>query len=73
LKRADGVVRLSLFDNGRGFVRTPQPGAAPARFGHGLAGIEEKVKLMGGSFDLQSEPGKGTRLTVECAEPAKRV
>ena len=66
LKRTDHVVRLSVFDNGRGFVRSSQNEPARERFGHGLAGIAERVKLMGSEFDLQSAPGRGTRLTVIC-------
>ena len=72
LKRADGVVRFSLFDNGRGFVRASQTGLMPPRFGHGLAGITERVKLLGGEFDLQTAPGRGTRLTVQCRIPTKK-
>lgn len=58
LKREAGSVRFSIFDNGRGFVK-------PARSdGRGLVGIAERVRLLGGKFDIQSAPGKGTRLTV---------
>jgi len=55
-----------LFDNGRGFARAAIADSTRARFGRGLAGIAERVKLMGGEFDLQSGPGRGTRLTVTC-------
>ncbi|HEU0009903.1 MAG TPA: two-component regulator propeller domain-containing protein [Verrucomicrobiae bacterium] len=72
LKRADGTVRLSLFDDGCGFVRSSHTEPAQARFGHGLAGIAERVKLMGGEFELQSTPGRGTRLTVGCRVPTTR-
>jgi signal transduction histidine kinase/ligand-binding sensor domain-containing protein len=66
LKQTDGIVRFSLFDNGRGFARAAIADSTRARFGRGLAGIAERVKLMGGEFDLQSGPGRGTRLTVTC-------
>lgn len=66
LKREDDVVRLSLLDDGRGFNNSARVTTPRARFGHGLAGIEERVKLMGGEFDLQSAPGRGTRLTIVC-------
>jgi signal transduction histidine kinase/ligand-binding sensor domain-containing protein len=58
LKREAGSVRFSIFDNGHGFVRPM------GSDGHGLVGIAERVRLLGGKFDLQSAPGKGTRLTV---------
>lgn len=69
LTHADGIVRLSLFDNGRGFVESSPLAPARARFGQGLAGITERIKLMGGEFELQSAPGRGTRLTVTCRIP----
>ena len=58
LQREAGAVRFSIFDNGRGFVK---PGRSD---GHGLLGIAERVRLCGGKFDIQSTPGKGTRLTA---------
>ena len=72
LQRTDGTVLLSIFDNGRGFLKSTQSDPARVRFGHGLAGIEERVKLFGGEFELQSTPGRGTRLTVHCVIPAPR-
>ena len=33
--------------------------------GAGLLGIQERVAWLGGSFDIQSRPGQGTRLTIE--------
>lgn len=66
LKREDGVVRLSLFDNGRGFAKAVWTDSTPSRFGQGLTGIAERVKLLGGELDVQSAPGRGTRLTVTC-------
>ena len=71
LRRAGGVVRLSLFDNGRGLGVSSQTELIRARFGHGLAGIAERVKLLGGEFTLQSAPGRGTRLTVEMPDSHK--
>jgi signal transduction histidine kinase len=32
--------------------------------GWGLAGIQERAALVGGTFDIDSAPGQGTRLTV---------
>ncbi len=31
----------------------------------GLLGVQERVALVGGKFQVESEPGRGTRLTVE--------
>jgi signal transduction histidine kinase len=48
---------LMVEDDGRGFD--------PARTrGLGLLGMEERVKLLGGRLEIQSQPGKGTVLRV---------
>ncbi|KWT57282.1 hypothetical protein ADL21_35570 [Streptomyces albus subsp. albus] len=52
------AARLVVSDDGRGFV---PDGAAT---GFGLLGMRERVHLVGGSVDIDSGPGRGTRLTV---------
>jgi two-component system NarL family sensor kinase len=48
-------VILEIIDNGRGF----EPGQTPAdRFG--LVGMNERMRLMGGSLELKTNPGAGT-------------
>lgn len=49
-------VAASIEDDGRGFV----PGAA----GNGLKSISERVALLGGAFELDSAPGRGTTLEI---------
>jgi signal transduction histidine kinase len=52
----DSII-LSVEDDGSGFD--------PKRTrGLGLVGMEERVKQLGGRMDVQSSPGKGTRLRV---------
>lgn len=48
---------LIVEDNGTGFNPEQVP---PGRYG--LVGINERVRLLGGAFRLQSSPGNGTRL-----------
>ncbi|MEO3855396.1 sensor histidine kinase [Acrocarpospora sp. B8E8] len=48
--------RLIVADDGRGF--------APEREGFGLLGMRERVELAGGSVEVDTGPGTGTRLTV---------
>ena len=57
----DGALRLSVTDDGRGF----DPAAPGAGFG--LAGMRERVLLLGGSLDVASGPA-GTR--IEATLPA---
>jgi signal transduction histidine kinase len=57
--------RFSLLveDDGGGFVPGSQPGAGAGHFG--MEGMRERAERLGGTLDLQSEPGAGTRVRVE--------
>ncbi len=52
-------VRLIVQDDGKGFPE----GASSGRFG--LVGMRERARLLGGSFQVESSPGAGTRITAE--------
>lgn len=52
----DGCARLVIEDDGAGFE--PDTSAD----GFGLAGMTERLGLVGGSLTVDSEPGRGTRL-----------
>jgi len=67
LSAADGQVRLEVVDQGRGFSPPPLVGPeATERVEHiGLRGMRERVSLVGGTFNIESAPGAGTRITVE--------
>jgi len=54
---------LSIKDNGVGFDPDDLT-QEPQKRGFGLFGIKERLKGVGGRLDLQSEPGKGTRLVA---------
>ncbi|MFZ5922899.1 MAG: sensor histidine kinase [Chloroflexota bacterium] len=57
------VVRLKVRDNGRGFLlRSVNQGQG--RISLGLAGMEERANLLGGSFNIVSSPGEGTIIQV---------
>ncbi len=61
----DGKTNLSIRDNGKGF-QVPSGMADLANVGKlGLAGMEERVRLVSGKLALQSKPGEGTEVTVE--------
>ena len=69
IQREAGGLRVSLFDNGCGFdVQERRAGVGAGR-GLGLTGMDERVKYLGGSLDLQSAPGRGTRITVQIPLP----
>jgi signal transduction histidine kinase len=65
LERRDSGLCLVVEDNGRGFDPTSGEAAAAGRRGFGMRQLAERAKLMGGRVDVQSQPGAGTRVTVE--------
>ena len=58
-------VVLQIKDNGRGFQRKDCPGPEEGHFG--LLGITERAKRLGADVTIQSEPAKGTVITVQVA------
>src|SRR2546421_12730463 len=52
--------RLVIEDDGHGFDVDARPARA-IQEGHGLANIEERVRELGGTLELESAPGAGTR------------
>ena len=58
--RGDGQLELSIADNGKGF---PAEADAPRqRGGIGLVSMRERAELLGGTLDIETSPGQGTRL-----------
>ncbi|MEP7358176.1 MAG: GAF domain-containing protein [Anaerolineales bacterium] len=63
LAQPDGQVCLTIADDGLGF--DPAAAPAPGRDGGlGLVGIRERVDHLGGTFNIESAPGQGTRVAV---------
>jgi signal transduction histidine kinase/ligand-binding sensor domain-containing protein len=65
LTKESAVLRLVVEDNGRGFQRGGLESTPPDQRGFGLRQIAERARMMGGRVAIQSQPGHGTRLTVE--------
>lgn len=61
----DGKTVLTIRDNGRGFGLPKRVSDLASTGKLGLAGMEERARLLGGGLTLQSELGKGTTVTVE--------
>ncbi len=60
IKSEDGRLLVKVSDDGPGFDHH-----AAVKDGRlGLAGMRERVEVLGGSFDLQSKPGLGTVIRV---------
>jgi PAS domain S-box-containing protein len=62
LWRTADSIGVRIKDQGRGF--TPKEVLA-AHTSSGLAGMIERVRLLGGQLTIESAPGQGTRLTAE--------
>ena len=56
------TVRISVFDNGIGFDCDELPQRRTNRPSLGLAGMEERAALLGGTVTVQSRPGYGTEI-----------
>lgn len=62
LKLADGYIRLKITDDGRGF----EPAGAMAKpESFGLAGMRDRVALLGGQMEVSSRLGRGTAIAIE--------
>ena len=59
----------SVTDNGCGFDPEAAPGVLQGHFG--LQGIQERIDEIGGTFEIASAPGKGTKATISIPTPQK--
>ena len=63
LSSTSDYVLLNLVDDGCGFVYQAE------HEGFGLIGMKERVDQMGGKFEIQSEPGRGTETVITLLRP----
>lgn len=61
----DAAVRIEVEDDGKGFDVEAIRRQADKAVGLGLLGMEERIALLGGRFQIESNPGGGTRLVIE--------
>lgn len=61
----DGVVVASVEDDGSGFDVGEIQGVAEHRKGLGLATIQERVEMVGGTVQVDSRIGRGTKVRIE--------
>jgi PAS domain S-box-containing protein len=64
LNETDEGIELAVTDNGRGLAATENKKT------FGLLGMRERITILGGSFDIVSQPGQGTR--ISCRLPLQR-
>jgi PAS domain S-box-containing protein len=64
----EGKTAITVSDNGQGFNLPQKMDDLPRSGKLGLAGMQERAQLLGGVLRIQSEPGKGTSITIEVPE-----
>ncbi len=61
----EAMIRITIRDNGIGFDPSLRIGELVKGGRLGLAGMRERVQLLGGTLDIKSQRGKGTIVTIE--------
>lgn len=69
LRREDGRFALEIADDGGGFDPAAALRGGLAGESSGLLGMEERARLLGGHFEIDSTPGAGTRVRAEFVKP----
>jgi ligand-binding sensor domain-containing protein/signal transduction histidine kinase len=55
-----GHLLMIIADNGLGFTVPALSSGPAARVGHGLGNMVQRLEIVGGCFELESQPGRGT-------------
>lgn len=61
----EGKTKISIGDNGKGFDSGRSLADLPREGKLGIAGMEERVRLLNGNMRIESEPDKGTKVMIE--------
>ena len=65
VKQGDGILKLSIKDDGKGFDMEELKTMGAKRSGIGLLGMRERVAAIGGRLFIDSAPGKGTTVRAK--------
>ena len=60
----DGKLELAIRDDGRGFDVRDAMNRAASGTALGLLGMQERVQILGGEIEIDSAPGRGTRIRI---------
>jgi signal transduction histidine kinase len=69
LARLGESLEIEIEDDGKGFDPAGVADAAPSGRGLGLMGIRERLELLGGTAQIDSSPGQGTRVVLRVPLP----
>jgi two-component system sensor histidine kinase UhpB len=64
LSQSESVLELVVRDDGVGFDVTSTLAQTDRRGHLGLLGMRERAQILGGSLEVDSEPGRGTRIRI---------
>jgi PAS domain S-box-containing protein len=63
ISQKDGSLSFFIEDDGKGFDLNQEKGRNGTEKGLGLAIMEERIRMLGGTFDIWSQEGKGTKIS----------
>jgi len=72
IQNPDGGICMEITDNGCGFA-VEGKGSAKKNNRLGLLGMRERVEMIGGTFCVESAPGKGTTIRVEIPSVSEKA
>jgi len=64
LRQTSDEFVMEIEDDGKGFDASKPIQVDEGGHGRGLLSMKERASLLGGTCDIQSQPGKGTKITV---------
>lgn len=73
VKSQNGLVSLSIRDNGCGFDTDVTGSTSVRDIGYGLGGMRERTRILGGRFTIYSHPAQGTSITIEIPKPVSKA
>ncbi|UCG83823.1 MAG: sensor histidine kinase, partial [Dehalococcoidia bacterium] len=65
LRRTAGELTMQIEDDGTGFDASRPIEVDESGRGRGLFSMKERASLLGGTCDIESKPGNGTRIIVK--------
>ena len=63
IRKFKNIITMKIRDDGKGFV-VNAPKTSHSNLRLGLLGMRERVEMIGGKFQIESSPGKGTTIFV---------